>query len=71
MHCWLMFHLVPTRTPQVLFCQLLPGWMLPSIYWYLGFLPRWEALHFLLNYMSFLSDHFSSLLWPLNASMSP
>lgn len=59
-HCWLMFNLV---TPRSFSAKLLSSQVVPSMSWCLGLLlPRCWTLQFpLLNFMRFLSAHFSSL----------
>lgn len=60
-HCWLMFSLVPTRSLRFFSVKLLSTWVASSMYWCLeSFLPTCRASHFL-NFMRFLSAHFSSL----------
>lgn len=63
-HCCLMFSLVYPRTHRSYSSKLLSSWAVPSIY--IFFLPMCRIWYFpLLNFIRFLSAHFSRLLTSL------
>lgn len=62
--CWLVFTLLPTRTSGSLSVELFPRELAPRLYRGQGYSA--DAYLFLLNFMRFLSSHFSTLstsLW--------
>ena len=79
-HSWLKFNLVSTGTPSAFSAKLLYRWVSPSVCWCLGlFVPRSRTLYFpMLNFMRYLSAHFSRMLrslgmtaWPSHLSATP
>ena len=63
-HCLLTFDYMSTRIPRSFSAQLVSSWLASSMYCCLGlFLHRWKIWHFsLMNFMTFLLAHSSSLL---------